>query len=332
MCGCTEMRSTSCPGSGTILSLHCIQKMPEQVKKLTVSKINKTRQRSTSGKLWEPSSDTCICNMHYKDFKGPTRLNSTVVPCYFKRPHDFYTQKAPERRILIRNPTVDQVEPSDGDCSVDDTSAGDCSVDDTSAVVQPMTCDASTQCDDLAAEHSKLKEELIQIKLEVLRLQTTLQKLDPSMLSSSQLFMYTSLSKEEFRILVNWLTGTSIGRRSVSPDDLCPLTFSQKVLMVLMRIKQNLTQDDLACRFCVTQSSVSRIISHWVPMLATVLSDLIKWPQTTIGPNHSPYNFLPNSVAMIDGTEIFIHRPSNLTTQKSSYSDYKSHIQPSNTW
>ncbi len=54
--------------------------------------------------------------------------------------------------------------------------------------------------------------------------------------------------------------------------------------------------------------------------------DLIKWPQRTIGPNSPPYNFLPNSVAIIDGTEIFIQRPSNLSTQKSACSDYKSHI------
>ncbi len=45
----------------------------------------------------------------------------------------------------------------------------------------------------------------------------------------------------------------------------------------------------------------------------------------TLDRHTPPYNFLPNSVAIIDGTEIFIQRPSNLTTQKLSYSDYKSH-------
>ena len=60
-------------------------------------------------------------------------------------------------------------------------------------------------------------------------------------------------------------------------------------------------------------------------MLKAQLKLLIKWLQTTIGPTDHPYNFLPNAVAIIDGTEIFIQRPSNLATQKSSYSDYKSH-------
>ena len=50
--------------------------------------------------------------------------------------------------------------------------------------------------------------------------------------------------------------------------------------MVLMKIRQNLTQDDLACRFCIDQSSVSRIINRWIPMLASVLAGLIVWPQT----------------------------------------------------
>ena len=34
---------------------------------------------------------------------------------------------------------------------------------------------------------------------------------------------------------------------------------------------------------------------------------------------------MPNTVVIIDGTEIFIQRPSNLSTQKSSYSEYKGH-------
>ena len=46
---------------------------------------------------------------------------------------------------------------------------------------------------------------------------------------------------------------------------------------------------------------------------------------TIIGPTDPPYNFLPNAIGIIDGTEIFIQHPSNLMTQKFSYSDYKSH-------
>ncbi len=39
-------------------------------------------------------------------------------------------------------------------------------------------------------------------------------------------------------------------------------------------------------------------------MLACVLDGLIIWPQTNIGLINPPYKFLPNSVAIIDGTKI----------------------------
>ena len=52
---------------------------------------------------------------------------------------------------------------------------------------------------------------------------------------------------------------------------------------------------------------------------------LIKWPSTTIGPVESPYHHTPNTVSIIDGNELFYSEAKHLSTQKSSYSEYKSH-------
>ena len=132
--------------------------------------------------------------------------------------------------------------------------------------------------------------------------------------------------------LLGWLhPAIHVHRDLVSPVSLpVPptgrfLSDSQKLLLILMRLRQNLTQEDLAFRFDVEQSAVSRVINQWIPLLAHHLRGLIKWPKTTIGPTDTPYNHMPNTVGIIDGTDIFIQRPSNLATQKSSYSDYKSH-------
>ena len=103
------------------------------------------------------------------------------------------------------------------------------------------------------------------------------------------------------------------------------LIVSQKLLMTLMRIRRSLLQEDLAVRFVVDQSTVSRTLNTWIPILARQLEQLIQWPQTTIGPDYSSYVHIPNTVGIIDGTEIFIEKPSILTTQKASWSDYKSH-------
>ena len=78
-------------------------------------------------------------------------------------------------------------------------------------------------------------------------------------------------------------------------------------------------------RFVINQSTVSRTLNTWIPMLARQLEQLIQWPQTTIGPSEGPYIHLPNTVGIINGTEIFIERPSHLITQKASLSDCKSH-------
>ena len=178
-----------------------------QVKKLTVSKINKTRQ-SSGGGLWVPSDESCICNMHYEDFEGPSRWKINLVPRYFKRPHEFDHERSVERRVLVRN-VLEPVDQASG------------SSEDVPSTKKSLMCDATTQCNDpLVEEVCSLKEKDSKLTGEIHHLQTTLQGL-----ASSQLFMYTGLNAHEFQCLVSWLTGTSLGRRSRSPDD--PATLSE---------------------------------------------------------------------------------------------------------
>lgn len=63
-----------------------------------ITKVNKTRQGPCGGS-WKPSSESCICNMHYKDFKGPSRHKNNILPFYFKQAcHTSVVH--PPRRIL----------------------------------------------------------------------------------------------------------------------------------------------------------------------------------------------------------------------------------------
>ena len=142
ICGCPDLRSTGCPKSRELLPLHYIQKMPDQVKKLTASKINKNRQ-SSGGGLWVPSDESCICNMHYEDFKGPSRWKINLVPRYFKRPHEFDHEKSVERRVLVHNALepVDQAIGSSKDVPS----------------TKSLMCDATTQCNE---EVHNLKEKI----------------------------------------------------------------------------------------------------------------------------------------------------------------------------
>ena len=177
-----------------------------------------------------------------------------------------------------------------------------------------------SRCAQLEQENDELRAENIALKQKIETFNSSRQRLDLSLLTDCQVQMYTGLPLKVFECVLAWLN--PVLRKKGALDELAP---SQKLLMVMMRLRCNFPQNDLACRFNVEQSSVSRILNQWIPMLKVQLKSLIRWPQTTIGPTDPPYNLLPNSVAIIDGTEIFIQRPSNLATQKSSYSDYKSH-------
>ena len=173
----------------------------------------------------------------------------------------------------------------------------------------------------LVEENEILSAENIKLKQEIIHLKSTAQSLTVTLLNDFQLLMYTGICRKVFESLLVWLEPVTKPKK----NDSHLLLPSQKFLMVLMRLRQNLCQNDLAFRFAVDQSTVSRTLRVWIPMLAMHLKPLIQWPKTNIGPTVPPYDILPNSVGIIDGTEIFIQRPSNLETQKSSYSDYKSH-------
>ena len=57
------------------------------------------------------------------------------------------------------------------------------------------------------------------------------------------------------------------------------LNCENELLLVLARLRQRLSLEDLAFRFKVSVSSVSGIISTWVPFLGRELASLIYWPR-----------------------------------------------------
>ena len=74
--------------------------MPEPIKRAVIQKINVTRQ-GPSGSKWKPSKDAVICNIHYLDFKGPSKENKDSVPVYFKRPNSYTALPPPKKRRVI---------------------------------------------------------------------------------------------------------------------------------------------------------------------------------------------------------------------------------------
>jgi hypothetical protein len=85
--------------------------------------------------------------------------------------------------------------------------------------------------------------------------------------------------------------------------------------------------DDLAYRFNVSQPAVTNIFHAWLDGLYQSLGGLVVWPETDVCqlPSVFQNNVFKKVKCIIDCTEIFIERPSNLKAHSQTYSNYKRH-------
>ena len=111
------------------------------------------------------------------------------------------------------------------------------------------------------------------------------------------------------------------GNRSV-------LSRFQQMMVVLMKLRLNLGDQDIAFRFGVNQSTVSRCFSKWVDVMYIRLKPLIKWPERDELMNTMPMDFRKSfrqCVTIIDCFEVFMERPTNVKAQAQTWSNYKHH-------
>ena len=98
------------------------------------------------------------------------------------------------------------------------------------------------------------------------------------------------------------------------------------VLIVLIKLRLNFPNYDIANRFNIATSTVSEILNKAIPVIADKLKFLIHWPEREEIRRNLPKVFKPkykNIRSIIDCTEIFILRPGNLTARASTWSNYK---------
>jgi len=106
------------------------------------------------------------------------------------------------------------------------------------------------------------------------------------------------------------------------------ITVSDQILMVLMKLRQAMTNQHLGYRFHIDTTRVSKIFHHWVDTMFTQLSPLVKWPDRGITCSTLPDCFkqlYSSTTCIINCSEIFIQRPSALSARAETYSNYKHH-------
>lgn len=135
--------------------------------------------------------------------------------------------------------------------------------------------------------------------------------------------VYTSMSSAKaFRAV---FTAISVGVKDHNNQALPNI---QQFFLTLVKLTNNLSDEDLAFRFNINQSTVSRYFHKWINIVYIKLKNrVLIWPPLSVLKVAMPMCFrrhFPNTVSIIDCFETQIQIPNNHNDQAATYSRYKS--------
>lgn len=200
----------------------------------------------------------------------------------------------------------------------------------TNTPVVSQTCEASTQTDELTVSYSDAstmteqenEQEGVPFRFEQIRHDDGAVRFYTGFPSLSVLMIcFTFLGDAVANLSYRDHTKLTKGK----PHKLSPLN---EFFLMLCRLRVGLCEQDLAYRFGISQTSVSRIVTTWVNFCYCKFKELQIWPSRTIVDANMPLIFkelYPSTRCIIDATEIFIQKPQNPTAQQLTFSNYKNH-------
>ena len=116
---------------------------------------------------------------------------------------------------------------------------------------------------------------------------------------------------------------------SMESNSRTALSSFPQFLMVLTKLRLNLGDQDLAYRFGINQSTVSRYFKKWVNVMYIRLCPLVKWPGREELMKTMPVDFRKNfqhCVIIIDCFEVFMERPTALRARAQTWSNFTNTI------
>ena len=100
----------------------------------------------------------------------------------------------------------------------------------------------------------------------------------------------------------------------------------EEFFLVLVRLRLGLLEQDLAYRFAVSQSTVSRIINTWINFIYLQFKQIPLWIPRDLTLLNMPQCFkdkYPFTRVIIDATEVFVEQPALPELQQLTFSTYK---------
>lgn len=104
------------------------------------------------------------------------------------------------------------------------------------------------------------------------------------------------------------------------------LSLENELFLYFARLRCALLEEDLAFRFKISTSTVSRIFAFWNRFLSDMLSKIPIWLTRNTVNDLMPADLkreYPSTRVIIDATEMFVEIPSDFRVQSDSFSQYK---------
>jgi hypothetical protein len=329
--------------------------------------IKAVNRKGENGKNWEPNDNARVCSNHFSDGR-PTDQNPdpTMNLGYGPLCKQTKARKPPRPRTPIESPAQKEQKVSEiegtGSNLVQDVLL-DTLVDFVPGPVTPhcfsrlnetckdTNCAKDKEIEELRQQNKRLKE-CLQVKnnqakqLKSKRNEFTWRSLNTDKKiktftgipnKSAFNFLYKKIEKTVPKLTYwhgpskqkvvskktkNRSTPTKIGRnRALSSKD--------EFILTLMKLRLGSINADLADRFGISATTVSKIINTWVRFLAEEFKFLIHNPPKEIALQHLPKKFkcprYRNVRHIIDCTEMFIETPKDPKLKAATWCDYKHH-------
>ena len=232
-------------------------------------------------------------------------------------------------------------EPYTGTCTMTDLSMAEISVamnekEELESLVKSLTKKIET----LETENAELRQtsEALEIKCQNLKQQYEQEKERSSILeaaAASHDFVKSLQGQDE---KVKYYTGLPTYTCLIAvfelvfpppqTDDRFSLPYLNQFVLLLMKMRLNLGDQDLGYRFGVHQSTISRYFNKVLNVMYTRLQPLVKWPGKKELLETMPTDFQKHfgrCIVVIDCFEVFLERPSNPMARAQTFSNYKHH-------
>lgn len=291
--------------------------------------------RRDEGPYFTITSNTRVCSTHFleSDFRPPNKsgkrlLRAGVVPSVFN-----WRGKMKQRRQMIR--MVDSYSRTESEDEADrpEFTADPLEAEPFEVGSSAVTSDAESES--LQAAYKAAQREIESLKAQIAALKIHKFGLERFSSDNESIRLYTGfLSYQHFYNFYHFVEPSaqhmnyvySAGLQANRPSARTMLLIDE-LFLFLVRIRLCLFEQDLADRFLLSISTVSRKITTWANYLYFLLGTQPVWASRQQINECMPQAFkelYPATRVIIDCTELYVQTPSSLLLQSQLYSSYKS--------